>query len=92
MVDHEILLSVLEKKFGIRDMALKWFLEYLQPRFFKVCAHNAYSNYREITFSVPQSSINGPILFKTYSSTIRCKIDKDIIVNAFTDDYSDQSQ
>ena len=29
MVDHEILLSVLEKKFGIRDVALKWFREYL---------------------------------------------------------------
>ena len=29
MVDHEILLSVLEKKFDIRDVALKLFREYL---------------------------------------------------------------
>ena len=36
-VDHEILVSLLEKKFEIRDVALKWLREYLQPRFFKVC-------------------------------------------------------
>ena len=86
------LLSVLEKKFGIRDVALKWFREYLQPRFFKVCVNNAYSNDRDITSSVLQGSINGPILFNTYSSTIRCEIDKDIIVNAFLDDYSLQKE
>ena len=31
MVDHEIFLSVLEMKFGIGDVALNWFREYLQP-------------------------------------------------------------
>ena len=71
MVDHKILLSVLEKKFGIRDVALKWFREYLQPRFFQSVCNNAYSNDREITFSVPQGSINSPILFNSHSSTIR---------------------
>ena len=92
IVDHKMLLSVLEKKFGIRDVALKWFREYLQPRFFKVCVNNAYSDDREIRFSVPQGSINGPILFNPYSSTMRSEIEKDIIVNAFADDHSLQKE
>ena len=89
MVDHEILLSVLEKQFGIRGVALKWFKEYLH---FIACVNIAYSNDREITFLVPQGSINGSILFNACSSTIRCEIDKDIIVNDFTDDHSLQKE
>ena len=73
-------------------MALKWFKEFLQPRFFKVCVNNAYSNDREISFSVPQGSINSPILFNSYSSTIRSEIDKDIIVNSFTSGHSLQKE
>ena len=41
---------------------------------------------------VPQGSINGPILFTLYSSTIRSEIDKDIIINAFADDHSLQKK
>ena len=35
-VDHDILLSVLENKFGIKDVALKWYESYLRPRSCKV--------------------------------------------------------
>ena len=38
-------------------------------------------------FSVPQGSINGPVLFNAYSSTIRLVIDSEITVNAFADDH-----
>ena len=31
-VDHQVLLNVLERKFGIQDVALKWFKSYLQNR------------------------------------------------------------
>ena len=33
-VDHSILTSILNNKFGIGDTALKWFNNYLQPAFF----------------------------------------------------------
>ena len=46
----------------------------------------------EITFSVPQGAINGPISFNADSSTIRYEIDKDINVNAFADDHSLQKE
>ena len=36
IVDHNILLTILNKHFGICDRALDWFNSYLQPRFFKV--------------------------------------------------------
>ena len=29
-VDHEILLQILEKKFGLCDMVLKWLMSYLE--------------------------------------------------------------
>ena len=53
-----------------------------------MCVNNAYSNGGEITFSVSQGSINVLIIFNAYSSSIRCEIDKDITVHAFTDDHS----
>ena len=34
MVDHNILLTILKKQFGICGKALEWFNSYLQPRFF----------------------------------------------------------
>ena len=37
---------------------------------------------------VPQRSINGPVLFNAYSSTILLVIDIGITVNAFADDHS----
>ena len=38
-VDHPILLSVLEKRFGICDKVLAWFDTYLKPRSLKVCVN-----------------------------------------------------
>ena len=35
-VDHEILLEVLNKKFGLQNTALQWFDSYLRPRSCKV--------------------------------------------------------
>ena len=35
-VDHDLLLSILSKKFGVVDKVLKWFDSYLRPRRFQV--------------------------------------------------------
>ena len=36
-VSHTVLLKVLEYKFGVKGVVLKWFDEYLRPRKFRVC-------------------------------------------------------
>ena len=69
-VDHQILLDVLENRFGITGTALSWFRTYLQPRFCKVCVNKSYSKLQDLTFSVPQCSCSGPVLYLIYASTI----------------------
>ena len=54
MVDHDILLSILSKKYGIKGKALQWFDQYLRPRSFKVAAKGAYSKDQDLIVSVPQ--------------------------------------
>ena len=87
-MDHSILIEVLNNKFGVSGTALKWFNDYLTNRKFKVCIHNNYSDQKDLFFLVPQGSINGPVFFNSYSSTIRDVIDTEITVNAFTEDHS----
>ena len=43
-------------------------------------------------FSIPQGSINGPVLFNSYSSTIQSVIDQSIKINAFADYHSLQKE
>ena len=70
MVDHQILLDVLENRLGITGTALSWFRTYLQPRFCKVCVHKSYSKLQDLTFSVPQGSCTSPVVYLVYGSTI----------------------
>ena len=53
-VDHDVLLEVLHKCFGIEGMALEWFCSYLSSIFFKVNIGDAYSNLKQLNFTVPQ--------------------------------------
>ena len=69
-VDHQILLDVLENRFGITGTALSWGRTYLQPRFCKVCVNKSYSKLQDLTFSVLQGSCAGPVLYLIYASTI----------------------
>ena len=42
-VDHNQLLYVLNKRFGISRHALQWYEQYFKPRKFKVVINNQYS-------------------------------------------------
>ena len=53
-VDHDLLLSVLSKKFGVVDKALKWFDSYLRPTRFQVLIDDTKSKETELPLSVPQ--------------------------------------
>ena len=62
-VDHEILLEVLNKKFGLQNTALQWFDNYLRLRSCKVSVHGGHSKEHQLPFSVPQGSVAGPVLY-----------------------------
>ena len=69
-VDYDLLLEVPNKRFGIKEKALKWYEQYLKPRKFKISINNTYSEEQTINYSVPQGSIQGAFLFNAYASTI----------------------
>ena len=62
-IDHNLLLSVLSKKYGVVNNALEWFDSYLRPRRFQVQIDNTKSKENELPFSVPQGSCAGPVLY-----------------------------
>ena len=87
-VDHEVLLSVLKVKFGISESALKWFDTYLHPRSCKVNIGATYSEAQELTFSVPQGSCAGPVLYLAYASTLQEIVPDGIDLHGYADDHA----
>ena len=87
-VDHGILIEILSKKFGLAGKALHWYEEYLQPRMFKVCVENAYSEPKQLHFSVPQGSASGAFIFICYIAPLEQIMPKDITLNGFADNHS----
>ena len=86
-VDHDILLHVLEKQFGITDTAKKWYHSYLKPREFRVLIKKHRSQARQLDYSVPQGSIQGAFLFKSYDSTLD-ELVIQLSLYGFADDHS----
>ena len=86
-VDHQILLDVLENRFGITQTALSWFKTYLQPRFCKVCINKSYSKPQDPAFSIPQGSCASPILYLVYASTMKDVIPPHICPHGYADDH-----
>ena len=69
-VDHDVLLDVLNNRFGLNEKTLGWINSYLRPRKFKVNISQSYSEEIDVRFSVPQGSIFSPVLYSTYASTL----------------------
>ena len=86
-VDHELMLDILEKTYGISSVALGWYNSYLHPRAFKVCVNSTYSDSKNLTFSVPQGSASGANLFTAYCASIIEAIPSDITLQGFADDH-----
>ena len=78
MVDHDILLSVLEKRFGVQDTCLEWFRFYLNSRYCMVKIRNALSSKCQLNCLVPQASLGEPSLFTVYASTMQSAVPDDI--------------
>ena len=69
-VNHSIMISVLERRFGITNNALKWFHEYLCDRSIAVEINGTISSELALPFSVLQGSCASPVLFNLYISTL----------------------
>ena len=88
-VNHDLLLEVLGKRFGIAGAARKWYTSYLRPRSFKVSIRGSTSQSRQLDYSVPQGSIQGVFLFITYASTLDLVMQPSgLELNGFADDHS----
>ena len=87
-VDHEVLLSILSNKYGIKGKALKWFDQYLRPRSFKVTVNGVYSKDKDLMVSVPQGSCVGANIFNLYCSPLQDVAPDDLQLSGFADDHS----
>ena len=88
-VDHNLLLDVLEKQFGITGAARQWYESYLMPRKFRVSVDNKTSQPRQLDYSVPQGSVQGAFLFIAYASTLdQVVCSNQLTLNGFADDHS----
>lgn len=69
-VNHSMLLTRLEKSFGVTGTALRWFQSYLSDRTQSVNIKTAKSTVRDLTVGVPQGSVLGPVLYLLYTSPL----------------------
>ena len=88
MVNHNILLSIMEKKFTVCGTCLAWFESYLKPRYCIVNVKEAYSSKQELVCSVPQGSLGGPSLYTVYASTLQLVVLEETDLHGFVDDHA----
>ena len=67
-VNHDLLLSRLEKRFGITGTVLNWFKSYLCNRSQFVSINQSHSTKRDLLVGVPQDSVLGPLLYLLYTA------------------------
>jgi len=69
-VDHDTLLSVLHRRFGVCDHALTWVRSYLSERTQNFLVNGVLSGPVAVNCSVPQGSVLGSIMFNSYTEDV----------------------
>jgi len=75
-VDHNTLLQVLDRRFGVTGTALNWFGSYLSGRTQTFQVASQLSGLHPVDCSVPQGSVLGPQEFIAYTENLECLIDR----------------
>ena len=70
IIDHSILLSLLEKHFNVSGLALSWFKSFLSNRFQFVSVRRSNSKLSKLDYGIPQGSVLGPTLFVLYTQPL----------------------
>ena len=86
-IDHGIMLSRLNDRFGISGTALKWFESYMENHSQNIQMHDTISEEQAVAFGVPQGSVLGPLLFISYTAPL-CDIARrhGISIHLYADD------
>ena len=69
-VDHQILIEVLRRRFGVSEKALDWLADYLSGRYQVVRAGGSDTGNSALHFAVPQGSVLGPKAFLEYAEDV----------------------
>ena len=69
-VDHQLLLTRLKYRYGVRGTALAWMRSYLSNRLQYARVANDCSSKHKLACGVPQGSVLGPILYSMYTAPI----------------------
>jgi len=86
-VDHDIMLTVLERGFGVQDHALEWFRSYFADRNLVVSVASSLSKPVPLSAGVPQGSVIGPKSFIAYTADVQSIfIQYSMLHNMFADD------
>ena len=88
-IDHNLLLLLLEKSFGLSGTVLLWIKSYISARSQSVRVGKAISEVLCLLFGVPQGSVLGPILFILYTTSLGKVIDFHKLAHHF---YADDTQ
>ena len=87
-VDHVHLLSILFHEIGLRGKVFDWFTSYLIGRRQAVNIKGCKSEYKELSYGVPQGSVLGPVLFNIYvRNFISILKEAGFIVHGYADDH-----
>ena len=87
-VDHDILLNVLQNKFGLEGTAVQWFELYLRPTNFNVQINNSLLEPVDLPFCILQGSMAGPVEYSAYASTLKEVIPPQVDLHEYADDHT----